>query len=153
MRDVVKFLYHTGCRPQELRAIEGRWVVGQKIVLPLSKSKGGKKRRVIFLDSMAHAIVVRLARCNHTGPLFLNSHGRRWTKNSLGLAFHRLRQRAGISTLCAYQFRHSYITRLLERGVDVATVAAVSGNSPAMVLEVYNHVAVNERRLLSIVRA
>ena len=152
LRDVVKFLYHTGCRPQELRAIERRWITGQKIVFPLSKSKGGKKRRVVYLDGMACAIITRLARQNHTGPLFRNSHGHRWTKNSLGLAFQRLRRRAGIIKLCAYQFRHSYITRLLERGVDVATVAAVSGNSPAMVLDVYNHVAANENRLLAIIR-
>jgi integrase len=152
LRDVVKFLYHTGCRPQELRTIESRWITGPKIIMPLAESKGHKKRRVIYLDSMAMGVALRLSSVNNHGPIFLNSHGDRWNKNSLRLAFQRLRRRTGLTALCAYQFRHAFITRLLERGVDVATVAAVAGNSPAMVLEVYNHVDANEIRLLSIVR-
>lgn len=102
---------------------------------------------------MAAKIVRRLMAANPTGPLFRNSRGLPWTKDSLRLAFVRLRNRIGVPNLCAYHFRHSYITRMLERGVDAATVAAISGNSPRMVLEIYNHVSRNEDRLRSVVRA
>lgn len=150
---IIKFLHHTGCRPQELRVIEAQHVQGDKIVLPLKHSKGRKKRRTIYMDDMARNIVLTLAKQHRQGPIFRNSHGEPWTKNSLGLNFNRLRKRTGIDGLCAYIFRHSFITRLIERGVDVATIAAIAGNSPEMVLRVYNHVAQNDNRLLSVVRA
>ena len=64
----------------------------------------------------------------------------------------RLGTRAGVK-LCAYAFRHACISRLLEKGVDIPTVAAISGNSPEMITNFYNHVGENESRLLSIVQA
>lgn len=148
LRYGIKFLWHTGCRPQEFRIIESRWVAGQKIILPKQQSKGKRFRRVIYLDSMATGLAARLSEQRGTGPIFRNSEGNAWSKDGLALAFRRLREQTGIDGLCAYSIRHSFITRLLERGVDVATVAAISGNSPRMVLDVYSHVTANEARLL-----
>lgn len=148
-RAVVKFLWHTGCRPQELRAIEGSWAHGRKIVFPLARSKGKRKRRVLYLDPLSAGLITNLRDRYPVGPLFRNSHGNHWTKNGLALAFTRLRQRVGIEGLCAYAFRHTFITRHLENGTDIATVAALAGNSPRMVLDIYGHVAANEKRLLA----
>lgn len=148
VKDLVKFLWHTGCRPQELRVIEARWVHGRKIVLPTDRSKGEKKQRVIYLDSMMGLLARRLSATWPTGTIFRNSDGEPWTKNNLALMFRRLRSRISSDNMCAYAFRHTWITRMLEKGVDVATVAALAGNSPRMIMENYNHVAANEARLL-----
>ena len=152
LRTAIMFLWHTGCRPQELRAIEAGWIDGHKIVLPLAKGKGNRKRkrkrRVIYLNPTATRIAARLAGENTRGPIFRNAHGNPWSKGGLVCSFRRLRNKTGIAGLCAYSFRHAFITRLLESGVDVATVAALAGNSPRMVLSVYSHVTENETRLL-----
>jgi integrase len=148
LKDAIKFLHHTGCRPQELRIIESRWIEGRKIVIPKKLSKGKRKCRVIYLDDMAAAIAARLAKQHPQGPIFRNSRGNPWAKDALSLAFRRLRKRTGIKGLVPYSFRHLRITRWLEQGKDVATIAALAGNSPRMVLDVYNHVANNEDRLL-----
>lgn len=151
VRDVIKFLYHTGCRPQELRAIEAQWIDGDRIVFPLANSKGKRKQRIIYMDHMALAIATRLSRVYPTGPIFRTAEQRAWTRGNLGFQIDRLGKRVGIPQLCAYSFRHAHITRLLERGVDIATVAAISGNSVRMITDVYNHVASNKERLRSIV--
>lgn len=151
VRDAVKFLWHTGCRPFELRHIEACHVSGGKIVLPLRLSKGKKKRRVIYLNSIAAAITARLSAANPTGPIFRNRNGRPLGKKSFNDAFGRLCRRTGIKGLVPYSFRHAWITRMLERGVDVATVAALAGNSPQVILEQYNHVASNPARLAGVV--
>lgn len=151
VRDAVKFFWHTGCRPFELRHLESRFVEGNKVVFPASLSKGKKKRRVIYLDSIAAAIVARLSAQYPDGPIFRNRNGQPLGKRSFNDAFERLRSRVDIEGLCAYSFRHAWITRMLERGVDVATVAALAGNSPQVVLEQYNHVANNPARLASVV--
>ena len=36
-----------------------------------------------------------------------------------------------------YCLRHSFITRLIREGVDIATVASLSGNSPKMIMDNY----------------
>jgi integrase len=148
LADAIKFLWHTGCRPQELRVIESQWVEGPKIVLPRALSKGKRNRRVIYLDDMASKIVARRSQQYPTGPIFRNSADQPWRMSALALSFRRLGKRLEIPGLCAYNFRHSRITRWLENGKDVATIAALAGNSPRMVLEQYNHVAQNEKRLL-----
>lgn len=147
MRDVIKFMWHTGCRPQELRAIEAKYLGDRKVVLPLTKSKGEKKRRVIYLDGMANGIACRLAEVHPLGPLFRSRLGRPWNKGSLCNAFIALRHATGIQGVCAYTIRHTWITRRLEAGAGVASVAALAGNSPQMIMRVYSHVAENEEHL------
>lgn len=151
LRDVIKFLWHTGARPQEMRAIKSEWIGDRKIVLPMRTSKGEKRRRVIYLDGMATAIVARLAEKHPAGPIFRNRQGRAWEKAALCKAFDVSRTRAKVPGACAYVIRHTWITRMLERGIDVATVATLAGNSPGVVLKVYSHVADNEDRLRRIV--
>lgn len=146
-RDAIKFLWHTGARPQELRAIQADWIRDGKIVFPRTASKGGKKRRVIYLDSFAAAIAARLAQKNATGPIFRNRAGGPWSTATLAQAFQATRRRAGVPGACAYAIRHTWITRMLERGVGVATVAALAGNSPGVLLRVYSHVNENEDHL------
>jgi integrase len=151
LRAVIKFLWHTGARPQELRAIRAEWCQDSKIVFPLAASKGRRKRRVIYLDGMARRQAAYLRSRHRHSQIFRTPTGRPWTKHNLVKSFRLLRKEIGIDGLCAYSLRHSFITRLLEQGVDVATVAAIAGNSPRMVLNVYNHVARNEGRLLAVV--
>jgi integrase len=151
MKDAIRFLFHTGCRPQELRVIEAKHIADFKVVLPKELSKGKRKARVIIMDTTAKAIALRLAKHYPTGPLFRNADRNPWTKDSLGMAMRRLGKRAGVNGLCAYAFRHGNITRLVEKGIDLPTVAAISGNSVRMVSDVYSHCEKNELRLLGIV--
>lgn len=146
----VKFLYHSGCRPQELRKIRAEWVHGRKIVLPVAESKGRKKHRVIMLDDTAHRIVTKLAT---RGIVFRSPTGKPWTKANLVGAMRKLRRDAKVPGLCSYTFRHSFCTRLLERGVDVATVAALAGNTPQTIFKHYSHVEKNEDRLLAVLKS
>jgi integrase len=150
-RSAVKFLYHTGARPQEIRKLEAGWLQGNKFVLPVDQSKGKRKSRVIYLDAMALRIAQRLCQATPTGPIFLNADGKPLAADVLGQAITRSCKRAGIRHCPPYAFRHAHVTRLLERGIDLATVAAISGNSVAMIVGFYSHVGDNDKRLSGIV--
>lgn len=148
MRTAIKFLWHTGVRPEEFRLIRGSWVShGRKIVLPEDVAK--TRRRNIYLDSMAAGIVERL-RGQRSGILFRQPSGKPWTAHAMTYRFRLLRQAAGLKGLVPYTFRHTWITRQLERGVDVASVAELARTSPQMILNVYNHVIQNESRLIEL---
>jgi integrase len=143
LRDVIEMLWHTGCRPYELRHLEASHVDGRKVVLPLCHSKGSKRssrRRVIYLDDVAAKIVARLSAEFPSGPIFRNNRGNPWHKDALTNAFGRLRDLAEIPGLCPYSLRHGFATEALKRGTDTTTVGVLMGHSnPAMVAKVYQH--------------
>lgn len=150
-RDVLEFLWHTGARPQEFRVVEARHVDGRKIVLERRISKGKKRRRTIWLNAEAHAIVERLAKRCPEGPIFRNTRGNPWNKNNMSCRFSRLREKTGIDELCAYTLRHSYATRRLKEGLDSVSLGVLMGHAnPSMIGEVYQHVAQDDEYMLSI---
>ncbi|QDU57618.1 site-specific tyrosine recombinase XerC [Aeoliella mucimassa] len=61
------------------------------------------------------------------GPIFLNSNGKPWTKDSINSAFCRLKKKTKMDSLCAYDFRHGFATETLKRGVDTTTVLSPLG--------------------------
>ncbi|WP_217584200.1 tyrosine-type recombinase/integrase [Microbacterium sp. GbtcB4] len=59
----------------------------------------------------------------------------------------RLRKKSGVHRWSPHTFRHTYITRLLSRGVSPSTVAYLATHSTVMTtLETYNHVDVESVR-------
>jgi len=140
-RDVLLFLWNTGCRPQELRAIEAQHVDGDKVTLTRKQSKGKKHRRVIYLNETAAEIVRRRCEAFPEGPIFRTYKGSRpWSKNAFKCRFQRLRKDDdSLDGLCSYTMRHSYITESLSRGVDCLTVALLCGTSVRMIEKTYQH--------------
>jgi integrase len=51
----------------------------------------------------------------------------------------RLRERAGINDLRFHDLRHEAVTRLFERGLSIAEVAAISGHKELRMLSRYTH--------------
>lgn len=142
-RDLLTFVWHTGCRPQEAVAIEARHLQleSSRVVLPASESKGQRHARVIYLDTVAREIIERSAKHRPVGPLLRNGKGSPWTRNAVRCRFRRLGPVNG-RRLCLYHLRHSWATRALQRGVDPITVSVLMGHSSgAMVAEVYQHLA------------
>ncbi len=147
-RDLLRLVWHTGCRPQEATAIEARhcdWP-NSRVVVPGSEAKGGRVR-VIWLDETAGEILRRLAvtleEKGLAGPLLRNSRGAPWTRNATRCRFRRLfASRKLPRRWCLYQLRHSWATRALARGVDPVTVSILMGHASATtVAETYQHLA------------
>jgi integrase len=137
VHDAIVMLYETGCRPQELRAIEAKHVDGRTVYFP--NGKGGKPRTIV-LNDRAYALVQKLWR--EDGPLFRNTRDRPWTKEALAAQFRRL----GFG--CAYDLRHTWITNALLSGVDPVTVATLAGHASIdMVWRVYNKIRFHQSHL------
>jgi integrase len=96
-RDLLEFLWETGCRPIEARILEATHVdiAMQIAILPPSNNKTRKAERVIILNQKATEICRRLV-CQHPdGAIFRNTRGRPWTKDSINCRFHRLKKKLG----------------------------------------------------------
>lgn len=136
-RDVLTVLRHTGCRVQELRAVEARHVEGKKWVFPPEEAKAGKKTgrpRTVHLSDAAHSITMRLVGKYPTGPLFRNVRGRPWTRSALDRRMRSIAKNLGIK-MCLYDIRHLFATAAIEgRQVDLISLARVMGHADLKML-------------------
>ena len=149
-RELLEFLWETGCRPIEARILEARHVDVQKriAILPPSENKTRKAERVIILNQAATDICRRLVQEQPEGAIFRNTRGRAWTKDSINCRFQRLKNKLGNRNLCAYGIRHSYATEGLKNDVDPVSLAMLMGHQDAsMVAKTYQHLAQNHEHL------
>ena len=152
-KNLIEFLWETGCRPLEARAIEAHHVdlENRMIVLEVSLNKSKKGQRVIFLTDRAVEIMkVQLDLAGkEKGPIFRNRRGNPWTKDAIKCRLQRLKAKLGMERLCAYGIRHSYATEGLKNNVDPLSLSILMGHSDvAMIARTYQHLAKNPEFLL-----
>jgi len=145
LRDLLTFMYATGCRPKEARTLRAEHIKRDQGVAVLTEHKTAHKTgraRVIYLPTVAAEIAYRLADQNPEGPVFVNARGEPWTGNALGLAVRRLRERAGLtSDMVAYALRHGYVTDALAKGQSSSIVAELVGHADLRMLARYSHLS------------
>ncbi len=148
-RDVLVTAWETGCWPQELFAVEDRFVDhdGRRWLFPVSGSKGRRKPRIVYLSDAAYEVTARLCRAHPSGKLFCNRAGQPWDKDTVSRRFLLKKKRLG-KKYCLYGFRHSFATRKLLEGVDPITVALLLGHSNlSMRANQYSHLMKNPEHL------
>ncbi len=150
MLDVLVTAWETGCRPQELFAVEAHNVDpgGKRWVFKVKDSKGKRKPRIVYLSDPALEVSARLATQHPTGKLFRNADGNPWDKETVGRRFARKKKTLG-KRYCLYSFRHSFAQRKLLAGVDPIVVATLLGHSNlSMLANQYSHLMKNPEHLL-----
>lgn len=146
----VRFQALTGARPEETTALtwsdvldDNRYIRFNKaysngVLLPYTKNK---TVRVFPVNNQLRQLLARIpivsdlmftgvrgGRLNHD-----NFRRRVWQPVIGGLMTDGVLDRY----LPPYNLRHSFITRLVRTGIDVKTIAALSGNSPEVILKRY----------------
>lgn len=147
-RDLLTVTWETGCRPQESLRVEARHVdvANQRWMIPVTPGK--PDNRIVYMTDNSMAIIRRLMRQYPEGKLFRNTGGIAWTTDAVNCRFHRLLPKLGIR-YSLYAIRHTWITRMLEAGVDSLTVAFLAGHKdPSMLAKHYAHLSLNPKRLL-----
>lgn len=143
--DLIDFLYETGCRPLEARTLEARHVLLNHDVcmFPADESKGEEAGRVIYLTEKSKQILKRLITDDSEGPIFLNTRGIPWTKDSIKCRLTKISEKVGFSVV-AYGIRHTWATDALLNGSDSVVVAELMGHrDTTMVSKVYQKLARN----------
>jgi integrase len=152
---MVEFLALTGCRPEECHALTWDDIKQRNnktfVVFNKAYSKGivldhtkNDAIRLFPCNSQLSKLINSLPRIKNTNNLVFpgyklgyidqdNFRVRYWNKILKELVSNsQIEQR-----LKPYCLRHSFITRLIRDGVDIATVASLSGNSPEIIIKNY----------------
>ena len=138
--DLFDFLRWSGCRQGEARGLTADMLQHDgTIVVPTKRTRDGRETRTIVLRPEAEVLVQRLAKEYPDGPLFRTEKGRPWQRDRVTERFRRLAEKAGVAPgATAHGLRHCLGTDLLIAGVPPSTVAALCGNSTAVLLRVYD---------------
>jgi integrase len=150
LKPLLLILLHCGCRPGEATGMTVQGIDWEhQAYRPKDHKNAHKgKTRVIHFTEEA-MIALRGQRLKYAdGFLFRQEDDKPFNVHSLCDRVIAARERAGITRpVTAYGLRHGWCTRALETGLSNEQVAALVGNSAAMIEKHYSHIDANAQLL------
>jgi len=109
-------------------------------VLKIGQDKSGKDRRIKLPEVTAELFEAAAKDKLPTAPLLSRAEGKAWDKDAWKWPVKATVESAGLPVgTTAYTLRHSVISDLVHDGLDLLTVAQISGTSVAMIERHYGH--------------
>lgn len=133
MKPLIVLAIETGMRRGELLGLRWEHVDLKRQVAHLPLTKNGDSRDV----PLSRRAVETLATLRASGvkhELVFAISG-----NAVRLAFEHLRVRAGMEDFHFHDLRHEAISRLFEKGLNIAEVSSISGHRELKMLQRYTH--------------
>lgn len=140
-RPMMHILYHTGIRRSELLNLKWEHFNFENKTLWIYSEKTKSERLIIIPDSLI----------NELKPIAKESGYCWWkeklyTNDDLKNFYRRLKKHTGIKEINTKKFRHTYVTELLELGVDMVVVKDQAGHADISTTMLYTHISLNHRR-------
>ncbi len=108
--------------------------------LKIGKDKAGADRSILLPDGAAALLAEQARGKLPLAPLFSRWDGKAWNKDAWKKPLKAAAAAAGLPVeTTAYTLRHSVISDLVRGGLDLFTVATISGTSVAMIERHYGH--------------
>jgi len=127
-------------RPGALAALTVASLDTRLAMLTIGKDKSGADRRIVLPPQTLEFFVEQTKEKPPGAPLFSRADGKAWDKDSWKGPVRKAALVAKLQDkVTAYSVRHSVITDLVAAGLDVLTVARLSGTSVLMVEKFYGH--------------
>lgn len=133
---IIGLLYTCGIRRAELVALDVEDFDPESGRLLIRAGKGRKQRTVYVQGGALRALQDAITVMGRTsGPLFipvLKGHRvteRRMNAQSIYDMLRKRAEQAGVKNFSPHDFRRTFVGEMLERGVDIATVANIAGHA------------------------
>jgi integrase len=127
-------------RPGALAALRVAHFDKRLGVLTIGKDKSGRDRKIKLPAATAAFFADCTTKKLPTAPMFARADGRAWNKDAWKWPIKEAAAAAKLpEDVTAYAMRHSAITDLVTTGLDLLTVAVLSGTSVAMIEKHYGH--------------
>lgn len=141
--EIILFDLHTGLSQEELLDLQFIQIDFSRMTLTTTRKKTKKKNkptRTIPLNSVALSVLQRRYQLNPGSKyVFCNSVGNRIDAAKLKRWFRKAVEESGIAHCRFHDLRHTFATRLVQKGIDLYKVAKLLGHSSVTVTERYAH--------------
>ena len=163
-RFLVNVLYYSGIRIGEAIAlnysdfceceIKGRKFLRVSITKSYNSSykllkgvKNGKSRKIPLPGKLMIMYKKLLEAHLHSGGS-LDSRIITWDHSACRMMIEKACKEAGIRNYCCHDFRHTYISNLIRKGVPLPIIESVSGDTQATILKRYSHMFVGDEQMV-----
>jgi len=137
----LRVLYQTGMRPfSELAKLTAEMIDWNQGLVKLEEHKNAKKGkdRVVFFTPETLALLRTQAEKHPQGLLFRTRWGTPWNRNNCRNELNRACNETELPRYSPYDFRRTYITNALARGLTANVVAQLVGNTPEVINRYYD---------------
>ena len=142
-RDIIIVGLDTGLRPGNLVRLQCAWLqpTGTCLIIPREQTKTKTLPITIPLTMRAADIIHRYLESTRFEHLFVSNAGRPYTCAEVNRTLQHAAVKAGLSDICLYTLRHTFISRLVQAGVSLPEVAALAGHRDIRMTMRYAHLA------------
>jgi integrase len=133
MKPIFALLTATGMRRSELLGCKWKYVDGTRILLPTSKNHEPKE---VHLNVFAQQVLASIPQGGPDDLLFPDV-----TPEAVSMAFHRVCETLSISDIRLHDLRHTFVTWLRQRGVELDVIASQLGHRDLRMTKRYARIA------------
>jgi integrase len=144
LRTAIIVALNTGMRHGEILGLSWDQIDFKRMTLTVEKTKSGRPRTIPLNPPLLRELERLRSQDGHGPYVFTNPDTGRPLR-SLKTSFKAACRRAGILALRFHDLRHTFGSRLVEKGVDIETVRSLLGHSSIAITQRYIH-STDERR-------
>ena len=134
---IVKFALKEGARKEEILSLKWCNIDFNKDTIELLNTKSGKKR-IIPLAKSLKKILLKLKEQSTSEYVFVNpATGKRY--QDIKKSFNNAVNASGLKKFRFHDLRHTFATRLIEKGVDIVVVKELLGHASITTTMIYVH--------------
>ncbi|MGH7183385.1 MAG: site-specific integrase, partial [Nitrospiraceae bacterium] len=140
LREIIGLALNTGMRQGEILNLQWQDVDFARGVLMVMQSKNGTHRTIPLNATVYELLAGKQATTGASrGSVFLTPLGNVLHVRYLVREFYEARNRAGIPDFRFHDMRHTFATRLVQRGVDLYKVQRLLGHKTNLMTQRYAH--------------
>ncbi len=140
LREIIVFALHTGLRQDEILSLEWARVNLLRKTALINNTKNGESRTIplnkIALDVLLNRSKVRSIKNDY---VFFNRNGKKINACNLRTSFYIVLRKAKIEDFRFHDTRHTFCTRLAQKGIDIYKIAKLAGHKDIKMTQRYSH--------------
>jgi integrase len=140
LKDIIIFDLNTGLRQDELLSLQWSRVDLFRKIIIIQESKNGKPR-TIPLNQIALDILMEKSKIRNlkNDLVFLSNMSTKIDRHNLRRAFNIALNKTGIQKFHFHDLRHTFATRLAQRGIDIYKISKLLGHQDIRMTQRYSH--------------
>jgi len=142
-RTIIKLLYSSGLRLQELIDLKRKDIDFDRNTIHVKKGKGKKDRITLISENLKIDLLKYYSNYNFNTEYVFEGRKGKYTKKSVQKVLDSLGKKVGIK-LTPHMLRHSFATHLLESGTDIRHIQKLLGHSDLSTTEIYTKVSTKD---------
>ena len=140
---IIKLLYSSGLRLQELINLKRKDIDFERGIINVEKGKGKKDRVTLISENLKMDLLKYYSNNFFKTEYIFEGRNGKYTKKSVQKVLNEAGKRIK-TRVTPHMLRHSFATHLLESGTDIIHIQKLLGHSDLKTTEIYTHVSTKD---------